>query len=253
MRPVAATRAKRGEWDWRYPGDLRLTQWGAHLLLGALGVLIVARDPHLAWGNFLLTFGASLLAQNLFMLAMRRRIGPERSTIADALTLCRADAAAILAGLVAAGLHDRASSAGIFGLLALIFGASACDWLDGPLARRLGPTQLGGVLDIEADSWLTLWSAAAACAWGGLPWFVVIPPLLHYLHPIQALRAGSLPHGGGPAWSRVTGVAQMLLITVALLPISGASRDLALTSAGYPIACAQAATMLITLRHAMRG
>jgi phosphatidylglycerophosphate synthase len=248
MRPAVATQTKQSVRDWRYPGDLRLAQWIAHLPVGALAAFIVAGDAQLALWRFLLGYGAAVIVQNVFMLAMRRRIGPERSSLADLLTLFRADSAALLAGLVVAGLQDRTSGAGNLAMLALVIGASACDWLDGPLARRFGPTKLGAVLDIESDSWLTLWSAVAACAWGGLPWFVIIPPLLHYLHPIQALRHGHLPKGGGPAWSRVTGVAQMLLIAATLLPIIGAARDLTLTIAAYPISLAQAITMLATLR-----
>ncbi len=34
----------------------------------------------------------------------------------------------------------------------ILLEASAADWLDGPLARQFGPTHLGSLMDIEADS-----------------------------------------------------------------------------------------------------
>ena len=101
------------------------------------------------------------------------KIGPEQSSLADTLTLSRAATGAVLAGLVASGIRDRKGIAGWIGWLMPLFGVT--DWLDGPLARRAGPTCLGGVLDIEADSWLTLWSAAGAVAWGNIPALVSTP------------------------------------------------------------------------------
>lgn len=49
------------------------------------------------------------------------------------------------------------------------------------------------------------------------PW-CLLAPLLHYAHPARALRAGRVPVGDGPWWERVTGVAQMTLILIALSP-----------------------------------
>ncbi|HEU5441541.1 MAG TPA: hypothetical protein VFU88_19815, partial [Ktedonobacterales bacterium] len=108
-------------------------------------------------------------------------------------------------------------------------------------------------LDIEADSWLTLWCAAAAVAWGGLPWIVLLPPLAHYLHPALALRRGRLPAGGGPWWARATGVAQMALLLGALAPITAPWRDTLLMTAAWPVALAQLAVMLLTLGLALRS
>ncbi|MEP7105143.1 MAG: CDP-alcohol phosphatidyltransferase family protein, partial [Chloroflexota bacterium] len=53
----------------------------------------------------------------------------------------------------------RRVSAGVWGFALL--SATAADWFDGPLARRQpgGPTAWGALLDIEADSWLTLLAA----------------------------------------------------------------------------------------------
>src|SRR5262249_9708250 len=51
---------------------------------------------------YMLGLLAALSAQYVFVAALRHRIGPERSSLADALTLARASVGAVLAGLVAA-------------------------------------------------------------------------------------------------------------------------------------------------------
>jgi phosphatidylglycerophosphate synthase len=178
---------------------------------------------------------------------LRRRVGPEQPTLADALTFCRAAAAMVLAGLVASGVQDRQGVAGWMGWAAMVLGATVCDWLDGPLARRLGPTRAGGALDIEADSWITLWSAVASVAWGGLPWWVLVAPVIRYVHPLLDVLSGGLPAGGGPWWGRVTGTAQMSLFFAALAPIASPQRDAALVIAAVPIALAQCGAMLVML------
>jgi phosphatidylglycerophosphate synthase len=201
--------------------------------------------------RFGLGFGAAWLAQLTLIVALRRRIGVERSTAADTLTLARMSVGSALAGLVIAGLHGAARRVSVVGWLAwgaALLAASALDWLDGPLARRLGPTRLGGALDIEADSWLTLWSAVGAVAWGGLPWWVVIAPVVRYIHPIRAIVRGGLPSGGDPWWGVVTGVAQMALLLAALAPLAGQTRDTALWLASVPISAGQTLTMLAMLR-----
>jgi phosphatidylglycerophosphate synthase len=231
-----------------YLGHLMLAERVLGLCVAALVALIIASvydEP--AGLRGLVGLLAALIVQDVVIAALRRRIGPERASVADLLTLGRATAGAILAGLVASGVHDRAGPAGWLGLAVTILGGTACDWLDGPLARRLGPTRLGGALDIEADSWLTLWSAAAAVAWGGLPWWALLAPILRYAHPLLDVVGGGLPTGGGPWWSRVSGVAQMALIFAALAPLQGHIRDVVLVVASVPIAVAQCATMLTLL------
>ncbi len=101
--------------------------------------------------RFGLGFGVAWLAQLALIFALRRRIGAERSTAADLLTLARMTVGSTLAGLVVAGLRGTAGRESVVGWLAwgaALLAASALDWLDGPLARRLGPTRLGGALDI---------------------------------------------------------------------------------------------------------
>jgi phosphatidylglycerophosphate synthase len=193
----------------------------------------------------------ALIVQRVFLSAMIRKIGPEQSSLADMLTLSRAATGAVLAGLVASGIRDRNGIVGLIGWLMPLLGVT--DWLDGPLARRAGPTYLRGVLDIEADSWLTLWSAAGAVAWGNLPRWCLLPPIIHYLEPILALLQGKLPQGGGPWWYRLAGASQMGLLIVALAPFDWRRRKQFLTAASLPISIGQCAAIFarlaLTLEH----
>jgi phosphatidylglycerophosphate synthase len=189
----------------------------------------------------------AVAVQDIFTRAMRRRLGPEDASPADLLTLSRGLCGAMLAGLVAADIRDRAGPAGWLGFLPSLLGATLSDWLDGPLARRAGPTRLGAVLDIEADSWLTLWSAMAAVRWGGLPRWCLLAPVLRYLHPAFDLLEGGAPAGGGPWWSRVTGTAQMTLFVVALAPLPHDGGRAPLRRAAVVISGGQGATLLVLL------
>src|SRR5215831_2498264 len=56
---------------------------------------------------YMLGLLAALSAQYVFVIALRHKIGPERSSLADTLTLARASVGAVLAGLVVAGIYDR--------------------------------------------------------------------------------------------------------------------------------------------------
>jgi phosphatidylglycerophosphate synthase len=223
------------------------------LLVTALTVPLVA----VVYGptpaiRYLIGLTLALIVQRVFVAFLRERTGPERASAADTLTLLRATIGGMLAGLAASGVHDRLGLAGVLAFGAALLGATALDWLDGPLARRAGATRLGAALDIEADSWLTLWCAAGAVAWGGLPWIVLVPPLAHYLHPALALRRGELPAGGGPWWARATGAAQMALLLGALAPISAPWRDTLLLTVVWPVALLQLATLLLTFGLALR-
>jgi len=144
-------------------------------------------------------------------------------TVPNALTLTRAGAAAMACGTAFSGRGRRAA------LVALLLGCTVCDWLDGPLARRLGPTRLGAVLDLEADSWLTLWGAAAAFRMGGVPAVCLLPPALRY-----PLSAGSRP--GTRPWQRAAGVAQMAVVAAGLTARWPAPRALAVAAAGLQLA-----------------
>jgi len=187
----------------------------------------------------------TLMTQRAFISAMIHVIGTERSSLADALTLSRGANGAVLAGLVTSGIRERNGIAGWIGWLMPLLGVS--DWLDGSLARKAGPTRLGEVLDIEADSWLTLWSAAGSIAWGELPGWCLLPPIIHYLEPLLALMQGKLPQGGGSWWYRLAGTSQMGLLIVALAPFDWRQRKRYLTAVSLPISFGQCTAIVVRL------
>src|SRR5260221_13664018 len=89
--------------------------------------------------------GAGLAAgiQWLVIGALRRRIGPERASPADLVTLLRAALGMLLVGLVASSVADRLGGAGWLACAAALLGATVTDWVGGPLARRYGPARPG--------------------------------------------------------------------------------------------------------------
>lgn len=245
-KPQVVARARVARWN--RPRDVRR----AGLVIGLLVALPVVVFVSGVYGTgpalrCAIGFGLGVSIQWAFSGAMRRRIGPERASPADLVTLTRAALGTLLLALVISGIADRMGLAGWLAFGGALVGATVTDWIDGPLARHFGPTRLGGVLDIETDSWLTLWSAAGAVAWGGLPWWCLLPPIIRYLHPLRALRRGALPASGGPWWSRVTGVAQMVLLLGALAPWQGPLRESILQVAALPISAAQLMAMLALL------
>lgn len=157
----------------------------------------------------------ALGAQYAALVRMARRTGTRAPDAADALTLSRATGSAVLAAVLISGVRDRTGIAGRLSWGALLWGETISDWLDGALARRRGPTPLGAALDLEADSWLTLWAALSAVAWGDMPPIVALAPVLRY--PLVA--PGRIrPTASGAAWARGIGVAQMAVVTIGLSP-----------------------------------
>jgi phosphatidylglycerophosphate synthase len=227
----------------------RLT-WTIEGVSTALIMLGMARRYH--W-RVAARYAAGALAasavQHSALRALQRRVGVTSLSPADVVTYSRATTGAILAGLIASGVCDRTGPAGWLGWGSTLIAVTLGDWLDGPLARRTGATALGPALDIEADSWLTLWSAAATVRSGGLPLCCLAPPTLRYLLPVQALRAGRLPAGGGPWWWRVTGTAQMALIVAALAPVRWRPDPRAIHLAALLVSGAQGTAVLVRARH----
>jgi len=152
-----------------------------------------------------LAVASNLCVAAAFTMLAARRLGGPVLTAPNVLTLGRAGAAAMLCGTAFSGRGRKAA------LWALLAGCTAFDWLDGPLARRLGTSRLGVVLDIEADSWLTLWGAVAGFRAGRLPGMSLLGPALRY--PLAAGRK-SRPQ----PWHRAAGAAQMVVIAGALSP-----------------------------------
>jgi len=189
-------------------------------------------------------FVGLLLLHLAFLVAMRRRIGPERPTPADLLSGSRAAcAAAILTSVTVGPAHRSPEQARRLLLLALL-AATVTDWLDGPLARWFGPTRLGTVMDIEADSLLTLALAAAAVRWGRLPALVLVPPVVRYGDLVRTVRRGAIFTGDAIWWCRVTGGAQMLCLLLALAPRRHERSRRSLRRVAIVISLAQCATQV---------
>ncbi len=146
---------------------------------------------------------ANVSAAAAFTALAARRLGGPVLTGPNLLTLSRAGAAAMLCGTAFSGRGRRAA------FWALVAGCTVFDWLDGPLARRLGTSRLGAVLDIETDSWLTLWGAVAGFRLGRLPALNLVPAALRY--PLAAGRPSRMR-----PWQRAAGAAQMIVIAGAL-------------------------------------
>jgi len=128
------------------------------------------------------------------------------------------------------------------------------EW-DGPIARRLGMTsELGALLDLESDSWLTLAAASSATTLGGLPAFCMAAPLARYAVLMAAMR--KIPYdqvfADEPAWARPIGIAQMALFTAATAPFGGSGTRAAVRSAAPIIASAQLLGMFFLYRRSQR-
>lgn len=227
--------------------------WALALVLGGtlFGVTLATAGPErglrLAGGMAL-----ALVCAWLWVRYLLRRSPPRPSLLADVLTLSRLVSGCALAGYVVSGVSREAGLISWLVWLLVIYAASISDWLDGPIARKAGDTPWGKPLDIESDSWLTFWCALAAIFVGGLPWFVLAPPLLHYAFPIIELRAGNLPKGGKPDLSRVTGIAHMVLLIAAFAPVSPSWREPLLAIAVWPVSGGQCVTMLVLLWQRLR-
>ena len=231
---------------------IRLTATQAIWLLAVvIGVplgILTARDfgaPVVL--RFVIYLALACLLWVVLLAALRRRIGPEPNRWATILTLSRLVTGCALAAFVLAGARDRLQPAAIVLWALVVLTATVSDWLDGTLGRREGSTLFASSLDIESDSWLTLWSAVAAILLGGLPWICLLPPVVRYIHPLLALRAGTVPVGGGPLWSRVTGMTQMAVLMAAFAPVTGLVRDTIFGVIIWPVSLAQLVTMLALL------
>ena len=168
------------------------------------------------------------------------------------MTLSRGVAAAVLVGLLVSGLRHRSGLAGWLGWGSVVYGSIVCDWLDGPVARRLGATsELGAVLDLEGDSWLTLATALSAATWGGLPGYCTAAPVARYALLFAAMRR--VPYErifkDEPGWARPLGIAQMALFTAALAPFGAAGTRLALRLATPIVAPLQLLGILLLYRR----
>jgi phosphatidylglycerophosphate synthase len=196
---------------------------------------------------------AILAQQSLVGMAASRR--EARLGAVDLMTLSRGAAAALLLGIHASGVRCRTGFAGWLGWASLVYGSVVCDWLDGPLARRLGETSpLGALLDLEGDSWLTLVTASSAVTWGGLPGYCAVAPLARYALLIVTMRR--IPYErvyvDEPAWARPLGIAQMSLFTAALAPFGAAGTRLVVRLATPIVAAFQLLGTALMYRRSQR-
>jgi len=222
--------------------------WLLAVVIGApLGILMIQSfgdEVALRFAGYLVI---ACLLWTLLLSALRRRIGPEPNRWATVLTLSRLVTGCALAAFILSSARDRMQTAAIVMWVLVVLTATLSDWFDGALGRKEGITSFASTLDIESDSWLTLWSAVAAILLGGLPWICLLPPVVRYIHPLLALREGKLPVGGGPWWSRMTGMTQMAVLMAGFAPIAGPARDTILGIVIWPVSLAQLATMLALL------
>lgn len=234
----------------------RLTLITAGLLAASLppAVGLWRRYGGKAGSRFAIGAGATILAQQSLvgMAASQKRA---RLTPVDAMTLSRGLAAAVLVGLVVSGVRHRGGLAGWLGWISLMYGSIVCDWLDGPIARRLTMTsELGALLDLESDSWLTLAAASSAVTWGGLPAYCMAAPVARYALLMAALRR--IPYeqiyADEPAWARPFGIAQMGLFTAATAPFGGSVTCSAVRLATPIVAPLQLLGMVLLYRRSHR-
>lgn len=197
------------------------------------------------------TFTVLLAIQLIFLRAMRRRTGPEPLNPADLVTGARAAlATGVLAKTVSnqrLGAHSGRRVAILAGLIGI-----GTDWIDGTLARRFGSTRRGAIMDIEADSLLTLAMAVAAFRWGRLPRYVLIPPLLRYGDLVRTLRRGAIFTGDDVWWCRASGAVQMLTFLVAVSLASRPQDVPLLRGASVVVSTLQIATQLLDGRRRFR-
>jgi phosphatidylglycerophosphate synthase len=235
---------------------VRYVAMTAGLLGGTVPLAIAVRHSYgpAAARRFAVGAGISVLAQQFLVGIAIRRSGarqagrpPHALSLVDAITLSRGGTAALLVGLLTSGMRDRRGWAGWLGWVALLYGAIVSDWLDGPIARRLGTSQIGAMLDIEADSWLTLSSSGLAMASGGLPAYAMAAPLLRYVR-LAALRR-LVPYrelvSGDPLWTRHVGMAQMMVFIAALAPFRGPLTNFLLRAGAPLVATAQLVTLAV--------
>ena len=230
----------------------------------SVGLLAASAAPALAmrrrYGNGV---GARFAAGSMLAtLAQQSLVGMAASrknaslTAVDAMTLSRGVASAVLVGLLTSGVRRRNGLAGWLGWASLVYGSIVCDWLDGPIARRLGATsELGALLDLESDSWLTLTAASSAATWGGLPGYCIAAPLARYALMVAALRRipYSQIYADEPRWARPFGIAQMALFTAAMAPFGAAGTRIAVRLAAPLVAPLQLVGMLLLYRRSQRS
>lgn len=187
---------------------LQALAWGGALLAGAVVgprpwmLLVAAAAATLSWGTLWGATGAG-----------RRP--------ADVVTAARF--AAMVAVLVAAWIQveDHAGSSGLaWGAWILLAVAAGGDLLDGWIARRLGGSPGGALLDMETDQLMVTGMAILLWQVGGVgPWILAAPGIKHAAVLARVVH-GRLPSGQGH------GAARWICALVVTLLLAGLAPDL---------------------------
>lgn len=206
-------------------GWARITGVGVALIL--LASVPFARDDRRRGARFLAgAFGTFALQQLLIARALARpdEGEPDDLDAVDALTLSRGLAASIVAASALAGPRDRRRYAARLAWPLALCGSTLTDWIDGPLARRRGrgPTQLGRVLDLELDSWLTLATTFAGTRLGALNALCLVTPSLRYVTMASPISYEDVHAVGKSDRARNLGITQMTLALASFAPFAGA-------------------------------
>src|SRR3989442_11397246 len=206
------------------PGGLAVISVGLLAASAAPALVMRRRYGRRAGARFAAGSMLAMLAQQSLVGVAASRTNASLSAV-DAMTLSRGVASAVLVGLLVSGVRCRNGLAGWLGWGSLVYGSIVCDWLDGPIARRVGATsELGAGLDLESDSWLTLAASPSAAPWGGLPGYCRAAPLARYALGAAAIRR--IPYAriyaDEPPWARPFGIAQMALFMAATAPFGAA-------------------------------
>jgi phosphatidylglycerophosphate synthase len=206
-------------------GTLRITGVGVVAILVATAPLARRYGGRSAARFAAVALGAFGIQQAAVQRALSRAPEgqPHDVDAVDALTLSRGLCAAIVLGAAVSGVRDRSGYVGRLAWPLALCGATLTDWIDGPLARRRGrgPTQLGRVLDLELDSWLTLATALAASRLGTLHPLCLVTPSLRYAAMLTPLSYGDVFAVGKTDRARNLGVTQMALALAAFAPFAG--------------------------------
>jgi phosphatidylglycerophosphate synthase len=175
-----------------------------------------------------LAFLVSLLTETVYLVATLRRrdahgflTARRQFGLAAYLTMSRGGVAALLVGLVRAFPTPPPRQVAWTAFAAVLWSVTVSDWIDGPIARRFGSALGGTRVDLEADSWLTLWVAIAGVRWQRLPRVALAAPLLRYGVVALTLIRGSYASAdlGSTWWGKGAGVAQMAALLLGLAPL----------------------------------
>jgi len=200
------------------------------------------RGPHL-WIPFLTILTAGLACATAVVGASLRR-WDHRLRPADWITLSRAGVAMLL--LARAGTSRRTAAMDWLAWTGLLAGATVLDWLDGPLARRHGPTGWGTTADLEADSWLTFVGSVSAVAAGELPPLAMFAPAARYPLVGWAAARGDYREANlrNHGWPSLVGGAQMAALIAATSPLAPPWLRSRVHMASVVVAPLQMATLL---------